>query len=225
MFEKLKEQRRTIAFFAAIYLVFGIAFFYLMFMTPGLDFSQDETEEGVKIFVFNNSGHIIRGIEIETSLGEHVALVDGLAPREKQLLVLPELTGVVTLVARAPYHATATKSFSSVGGGSTGIGTKDIKLDYKVTAPSLVFIDFNFVAEIELCNKGDALDEIVVAEEHGTTYFKENKLTKTIALDIGICETLPFTLTPSRAGKTKIYFNVNALSYSKQIEKEISIEE
>jgi hypothetical protein len=221
MFEKIRRQRRAIVFFAATYVLFGSAFFYLLFLTPGLDFVQEKADSGITVFLFNNSSHIIHDIRVETGTGEQVLLVESLNPKERALLPMEGRTGAVKLVAKAPFHATATKVFSFVEGN----GGEEVKMGYKVTTPSLVFVDFNFVAEIEVCNQGDTLPKVSIVEIHGKTLFKEERRTETVSLEAGECKKIGFTLTPTRAAKTKIYFNVKALSYSKQIEKEITIEE
>ncbi len=221
MFEKVLKQRRALVFFAVIYLIFGSAFFYLLFMTPGLEFIQEETEGKMRVFLFNNSSHVINSIEVETDFGEKIASVEQLAPQEKALLQLEGRSGAVKLVARAPFHAAASRVFSFVEGGET----EEVKLSYKVTAPSIVFVDLNFVTRIEVCNEGGELSEVSLEERHGKTFFKEESRVETISLVGGECKEISFTLTPAKTGRTKIYFNVKALSYSREIEKEITIEE
>lgn len=220
MFEKIKKQRRVLFVFAGTYLLFGAAFVYLLFMTPGLEFTQQESGGKVQVFLLNNSIHVVRDIEVETAEGEKIISVERLMPQQKALLPLKERTGTVNLVAKAPYHATATTSLSFSGTGET-----EVKLEYKITIPTTVFVDFNFTAEIEVCNKGDVVPEVKIEERHSAVYFKEDKGIATISLDAGACKKAYFTLTPAKAGDTKIYFNVKALSYSKQLETEITVKE
>lgn len=212
---RVMKKKRTLTMFAVTYIVFGAAFIYLMLMTPGLDFVQEQSQ----IYLMNNSGHVIHDIEVENSVGERIAFVETMVPQQKELLDV-EGGGTITLSASAPYHATAQRSFTF-----TGEEGREVKFDYKLTVPRVVIVDINFDVEIELCNKGDELDALQIGKSHSALFFREGGSGKTIALGKAECESVVFTLTPLKVGKTKIYFNVKALSYSREIEKEITIEE
>ena len=222
MFEKVKEQRRVLVFFAFVYLVFGSAFFYLLFMTPGLDFVQEKTEKTVEVYLVNNSLHLIHSVEV-TKDGEPILFVERLTPKERVGVPVEDGGETINLSANAPYHAKVTRTFSIV---RTGLPDDNpAELTFRVTMPSLGFVDFGFDANIEVCNQGKELDNVLVEESHEEEFFEERNKSESFALQTGECKTASFPLTPAKTGTTKIYFKVKALSYSRETEREIKIEE
>jgi len=222
MLEKLKRRRRTIIFFAAIYVLFGSAFIYLLFMTPGLDFAQQQVSDELEVFVLNNSMHIINNINVETNTEGKVLEVARLLPGEKKLIPIAEKTGTVGISASAPFHASISRDFLFQEDG-TGIGEGNVGI--KTTMPSTVFTGIEFEAEIEICNAGNLEVSLSVSEGHDSELLEGTTPAQDISIAAGNCEKAVFAMKALKTGKTKIYFNINALSFSKKVEREITIEE
>ena len=222
MFENVKAQRRTVVFFAFVYLVFGAAFFFLLFMTPGLEFSQEKTNNTIEVYLVNNSIHLIHSIEVKSD-GEPLLSVERLMPQERVVVPIEQKKETISLSASAPYHAKVTRTFSIVESDPDENGA--VELNFGVTVPTLGFVDFGFDASIEVCNQGKSLDNVLVEESHGAEFFKESNKSEGFSLNEGECRTASFPLTPAKTGTTKIYFKVKALSYNREIEREIRIEE
>lgn len=222
MFEKMREHRRVISFFAFVYLIFGASLFYLLLFTPGLEFSQEETEEGsLAVFIGNNSVHIINGIDIERQTGETVLEIERLLPGEKIQLDFSEESGAVSILAKAQYHNTVGADFSV-----TAPGEKVPRISYQVIIPTLALVGTPFNAEIEACNDGEEIVEGLEFEQsHDAEFFEEKESVQMLSLAVGDCEKLEFLLTPIKKGTTKIYFKVKAQSYSKTFDRQIEITE
>ncbi len=222
MFEKMREHRKVIAFFAFIYLVFGASLFYLLLYTPGLEFSQEETEEGgLDVFIGNNSVHIINSIEVARQSGEKVLEIEQLLPGEKIKLDFSEESGAIIISAKAPYHETVGASFTVISPKE-----KVPRISYQIIVPELVLVGTPFNAEIEACNDGEETVEGMEFEQnHEAGFFEEEESVQMLSLAVGACENLVFSLTPLKEGTTKIYFNVKARSYSKKFSRQVEITE
>lgn len=210
-----RKRRRSLIFFAIIYLFFGAAFIFLFFFTPGLKFVQEEKDGKMQVFIYNESSHIIHDITVETSNGEVIVSGKKLKPLEKKQVDLGNRLGSMDLIAKAPYHPSAKINF---------VGVNPIKLNYKVTAPSKAFVGTNFLLDIIICNDGDPVTDLSVEETHDDFFLEENSAQK-VSIAKGECKKVEFGFTPVKAGTTKIFFNVKAPSYSKELEREVTIEE
>ena len=222
MFEKMREHRKVIRFFAVVYLVFSVALIYLLFYTPGLEFSMTETAEGgLDVFIENNSVHIINNIEIEGLPEEKVLEIKQLLPREKIKLDFGENSGAIHLSAKAPYHETVGADFTLWQPGE-----KIPNISYHLIIPELVLVGTPFNAEIEVCNDDEeTIESMEFEQRHGTEFFAEEKSVQVLSLAARDCENLIFSLTPINEGTTTIYFNVKAQSYSKQFSRQVEIVE
>ena len=223
MFEKIKEQRRILVFFAAIYIVFGSMLAFLLFFTPGLSFAQGQEQHNFgDIFLVNDSIHIINTITVETDSGETIAEIERLAPGE--MFKLPvEKTGAIILVARAHYHDEVSSNFTFKGQPGR---QETPTLSYRILANDVALIGIEFVAKIDVCNEDtEPWEDFSIEQGHEAEFFEENASKESFSLEAEACESFSFSLTPSQAGQTKIYFNVEGPSYSKKIEREIEIQE
>jgi uncharacterized membrane protein len=212
-------KKKIISFFIVMYIVFGAMLFYLIQMTPGLEFSQEQTGETAKVFVKNNSVHLIYNISVYGDDKKEVISVEKLAPQEKKEIPLGEGIEKIKLFASAPYHATVSQEFS--------IHTqKGINVAYKTSYPGVVFTGYSFTLKLNLCNNDkENINNISIEESHDSEFIKEENSAKEVSLEAGECMDVSYDFTPLKVGKTTANFNISAADYNEKFSREINIEE
>lgn len=218
-----QKKQPVILFFAIIYIVFGGSLVYLLFLNTGLDIVMETGEKEVKVFLKNDSVHLIRdiNISIQRQSGEILALpsVDQLKPGEKKEITLPELENEqIKIIAAAPFHAKVSKVVSIEK-------SRGAKINFEVITQSTAFTGVPFLASIRICNEAEQIDDLKVDEMHSTGFFEERARTETVSLPKGECKKLDFTLTPKMAGAATIYFKLSAANVSRELEQKITIVE
>jgi hypothetical protein len=77
---------------------------------------------------------------------------------------------------------------------------------------------------VKLCNVStNNLPDVKWVESFSSQYFLEEGLSRSVSLNEGACKTLYFTLTPIKAGTTKIDFKLNIGAMEKSLSQELII--
>ncbi len=214
-----EQRKKAVTYFAGVFILYIAILVFLVFFTPGIEISEQQTPEGIEIFVANSSMHLIRELKVYTADGKELLTVEELKPREKVKVPLTGLSDLVVINASAPFHATISLSLSLRG-------TKGLKLVFETSYPSIALAGTKFTVFLDICNKGDiGVPEITIEEAHARDFFSEQKKTEKISLDRGQCRKIGFPLTPLKKGETEIYFNIKALGVSEEFKRTIKIEE
>ena len=214
-----EKKKRIIAFFAGVFVLYsGMLVFFILF-TPGLDLVEEKVGESIDIFVSNSSIHTIKEVRIETQEGRVLLSIPELKPGEKAAIPLQGLTDLVVLNAKAPFHASVSRSISLKG-------AKGLKLSYETSFQTIAFTGIKFSVFLNICNSGSInIEELVVEEQHKADFFSESRQSKKTALKIGECKKLEFQLSPTKVGETEIYFNIDTLGVSEKFSRKIEIRE
>ncbi|GEM_PF-2062991 len=219
----LAKKKKTLAFFCLIFAVFAALLFYLAFFNAGLEISMETNENQVKFFLQNNSMHLIRDslVSIKRANGETQPLVQiaELNPKEKIELNMPFIEKEqIKIIASAPFHVTISREASIERSMSA-------KLRIEVTLKDSVPVGTGFTASLRVCNDAATIDNLKIAEVHIADFFEEAPKVQLISLPEGECRRIDFRLTPKKAGETTIYFKLQAINISQEMERAIAITE
>jgi hypothetical protein len=210
----LKRKQRAIVGFFLIYLTFVGMLVALLLFTPGFEF----TEEQGRVFLKNNSMHVVKNIKVELSDKTPVDCIAQLGPGSSKELYVPDTKRPAKIIAFAPFHSTVEKTLLPAG-------TESPELLPKITYPAPAVKGREFSLSLELCS-ANADIRVSVTESHEQRFFKE-KSQRTVGgmtIDAGKCWTTEFLLTPQETGTAKVNFTLEAENYSKTITEEIKVE-
>lgn len=208
----IKRKQRALVFFFIIYLTFTVMLVSLVVFTPGLEF---EEEEG-KVYLKNNSVHVVKNIKVELADGTPIDCVPQLMPGSLRKLYVPEKRRPTKIIAFAPFHPKIEKTLLP-------LGKKGFRLTYNINYDTPVRVTKEFVLKLELCAENADLNALLIKEWHDKSFFKEESQNRVIGLSQGKCRVQEFWFTPKRAGTTKISFSLEAENYMKIIEEEIRV--
>lgn len=218
-----EKRKPVIIFFGLIYLIFGAFMLYLLFFNTGLDIVAETSEKEIKVFLQNNSVHLIRDINVllERENGETLLIdsIKALKPREKIQVQLPSIEKEkVTIIAIAPFHARISKDISIER-------TKGAKLNFEIAMQSTAFVEIQTSIALKVCNQGDTINDLKIVEVHSPDFFEEQAKTDTVAIPENECKKIDYALTPKKTGQTTIYFKFTALNVNQELERSITIME
>ncbi|MFH1234369.1 MAG: hypothetical protein V1493_02045 [Candidatus Diapherotrites archaeon] len=208
----LKRRQRALVGFFLIYLTFVGMLVALLLFTPGFEFRE---EEG-RVFLKNNSVHVVKNIKVELSDKTPIDCIAQLGPGSSKELYVPDTKRPAKIIAFAPFHSTVEKTLLPTG-------TENIELSPKITYAKPVIKGREFSLSLELCSQNVDV-KISIAESHEQRFFKEESKQRVIDLGLGKCRTLEFQLTPLQAGSTKVQFSLEAENFAKTITEEIKVE-
>lgn len=214
-------KKRIFTIFMAIYVIFGIFLIYLLFGNFGMEASlkYSDAEQSYRIFVENQSMHIIKDISVKVEEGGVVRELDKIAVlrpnKDFNVNYFPPI-GVknIKVILEAPFHQTVSRSF--------GVRGKEIDFEPKLSSPERAFIGKNFTINLELCNRSIDLNNITVTESHSEAYFLERDRIDILDLKAEECENIVYTLTPTQIGTTTIYFNVKVQHFNGLFDMDMS---
>ncbi len=225
----ITQKKRTVMIFVAVMFVFAIILSYLLFFNTGLEVESTYTQEQkeIHITVKNNSMHAIRNITVNyvTISGDEKEIdsIEKLAPEESKEILLKkneEMEDFVDVIVRALFHQSVSKRII------VGESQEQSGLSYSVTAPEYAFTGLEYVIKIGICNpKGRRVLTVKVLEQHSKDFFIEENRNMEKPIIGDECEDFLFEFIPKKQGKTEIYFNIKAGSYSKSFEQKVSVEE
>jgi hypothetical protein len=216
-FSKRQKQMRYY-FLGIVGLYIGVLIILLFFM-PGLSLVGREVNDEIQLYVVNDSVHAIREIDVSTNQGHVLLQIPLMLPQEEIEIPLRGLKGYVIVQAHAPFHSTTFRAISLSG-------TQGVNVSYETAISPTTQIGFASPVHVSVCNTGRIdLEQVLVEELHEDEFFAETNTKKQFSLDIGECEAVQFTLTPEKAGRTEIYFNINALDLSESFVRVIDISE
>ncbi len=210
----LEAEKRKFLVFGVIFAVFAIIIIYLLFFTAGLKFSKEFESGKTKVFIENESVHLIRNIKIFAN-EELLQEVLELKPGEKSEIILPA-SPFVKLSAQAPFHSTITTDISI-----SNISNVDFK--YSTSYPKPVLAGFGFELALELCNNGDGV-RVNVNETHDKEFFEEGFQADSISVAGKECKTIKYNLTPLKKGETLLSFNIKSENFNESFEQTIQVD-
>lgn len=213
----LKGKKRNLFFFVVIYLVFGVLLTYLLYFNTGLEFVQEATEAGVKVYLKNSSVHLIQNIEVVDEEGEEIASFEQLLPEEKKLLEFGEKMDS-RLQAKAPFHVSVEMKL-----GAAKVTKKGASLSYSTSYPSIVFEEEEFNVKVEVCAKENEIKGIEIFPELNAKveFLDGDKVVLNVAKDS--CKEAAFNFKALQEGVTTIRFKIKALNSIKEVESKITI--
>ena len=188
----------------------------------GAQISVVGTEAEVGMVISNTSGHIVRDAVVIIDTGERIVneKIPELAPGEdynflKRLEIPENLVYKVTIAA--PYNQPININFE--------INESTIDpVDAKVTMATTMEVGEEYNSQVNLCNISPSpLPDVGWEESFSAEYFEEEGLQRSIALDLAQCKTLPFILTPKKAGSTDITFKLVVGGSVKEYKQELTI--
>ncbi|MEM0360143.1 MAG: hypothetical protein QXK06_02280 [Candidatus Diapherotrites archaeon] len=208
----LKRRLRAIIGFFLIYVAFVGMAIALFLYTPGLSFQ----EENEKLFLKNNSVHIVQNIKVELADGTPIDCISQLAPGSMKELYVAESKKPARILAFAPFHATVEKTLLAAGKKAEGIS-------HKTSHEMPVIAGKQFSLNLEICSKAKAI-EVSIAESHEQRFFKEKSQSRSMRIGKGECINSEFLLTPQERGTAKVKFVLEAENYNETIIEEIQVE-
>jgi hypothetical protein len=208
----LKRKQRAIVGFFLIYLTFVGMLVALLLFTPGFEF----TEEQGRVFLKNNSMHVVKNIKVELSDKTPVDCIAQLGPGSSKELYVPDTKRPAKIIAFAPFHSTVEKTLLPAG-------TESPEFLPKITYPAPAVKGREFSLSLELCS-ANADISVSVTESHEQRFFKEKSQTRLMVVGKGKCRATEFLLTPQETGTAKVNFTLEAENYSKTITEEIKVE-
>ncbi|MCX6802440.1 MAG: hypothetical protein NT067_05020 [Candidatus Diapherotrites archaeon] len=207
----LKRRQRAIVGFFLIYLTFVGMLVALLLFTPGLELRE---EQG-KVFVKNNSVHVVKDIKVELSDNTPIDCIAQLGPGSSKELYVPDTKRPAKIIAFAPFHATVEKTLLP-------LGTESLELSHKITYATPVAKGKEFTIKLELCSENADIS-ISITESHEQRFFKEKSQTRLMVVGKGKCRAAEFQLTPQETGTASVSFALEAENYSKTIIEEIKV--
>lgn len=219
---------RVVRFFALIYIVFGASVLYLLYFNTGISLGGSaDTATGVfHITVKNSSIHLIRDLNVfvldANGFEKNILSINALKPGEEKRIDLYEshaVEGVISLIAKAPFHLQVLKKIEIQRMGSEPKG--ELTVELKGQNKAFIGTAANFT--LKICSSANDENEIKIENKFSRNYFSSAEETKTISLKKNECSEQVFKLLPSGRGKTTIVFNITTKQVNKRLEKEIEI--
>ncbi|MFH1586561.1 MAG: hypothetical protein ABID38_01750 [Candidatus Diapherotrites archaeon] len=216
-----QAKKRIFTIFMVIYVIFGIFLLYLLFGNFGMEagLKYNEAEQSYRIYVENQSLHIIKDISIKVEEKGVVKELDKIAVLKPDgnfyVNYFPPI-GVknIKVILDAPFHQTVSRAF--------GVQGKEIDFEPTLSSPDRAFVGRNFTMSLSLCNRSIDLNNITVTESHSEAYFLERDRIDVIDLKAEDCENIIYTLTPTQIGATTIYFNVKVQHFNELFEDNLT---
>lgn len=214
----LKGKKRTVSFFAVIYIVFGVMLFYLFYFNTGLEFVKVEKDKEMNLYLTNSSIHLIRNISVIDDDGKEVALIKYLLPKEKQLITF-EKKKAVELEAKALFHVPIKIAFS-LGVYPTG----DVVLNYNTNYPQIVLLNEDFIIKVEVCAKENEAKGVEVFPQFDKEMVEFlDKKSAFLDVEKDSCKEAEFKFSALKKGVTTITFNIKAQNSVKKVDAKITI--
>ena len=221
----LENRGHFLIVFACIYLAYAAIVFYLLYFNTGIaiDASIDKGGNAVNVIVKNESSRMIKDIKIEMLVGDEVEdskMLSALRPGKDAFLNFPfEIAAGknITVSASAPFHLPV-KRILELG--------KTLQIKIRSTlklSREKIFVDQNLWMALELCNLGEAFDNITVIFKYDAIFDSGSLKVVNISLSKNVCKELPYIIRALEIGRGNIYFNISAYDYSDKIEKEIEV--
>jgi len=151
----IKRKQRALVGFFLIYLTFAAMLVLLLAYTPGLSF---EEEEG-KVYVKNDSFHIVKNIKVELSDGTPIDCIGQLMPGSQRDLNISEAKRPSRITALASFHPLAEKTLFP-------LGKKGFRLAREVQYGKPVLVGKQFELGLKLCAENADLGKVFVRQEH-----------------------------------------------------------
>lgn len=208
----IKRKQRALVGFFLVYVTFAALFVALLAYTPGLSFEEDAG----KVYIRNDSFHIVKNVKVELSDGTPVDCIAQLMPGSKRDLNISEAKRPSRITAEAPFHPLAEKTLFP-------LGKKGFTLAREVLYDAPAQAGKQFELKLKLCAENADLGKVFIRETHDESFFKEEMINRVIILPMGKCSEESYWLTPLQAGKTKIVFTLEAEGYATAIEEEIRV--
>ncbi|MEM4598465.1 MAG: hypothetical protein QW400_02140 [Candidatus Diapherotrites archaeon] len=206
-----EKVKRLIAVFSFIFVAYFSLAAYLVFFAPGLKFEIIDE----KLYLKNESSHIIRQITVETDSGVIIDCIPELAPSQKARIILPSDKKIGFVTARAPFHKeTRQYAFAESPEDLLSIEFEQEKAKLGST----------FKVYLTICNKTTEEMFVNVSETHDATFIKEENKTILLGIKAGSCRKTAFEYRPIRGGNTEVIFIISGEFFRKEISKKIEIE-
>ncbi len=223
----LPEKRKKVAlYFLAIVAVFSVILAYLLFLNIGLEMGERANPQtGMReVYIGNSSSRVIYNITVSYFDAEgnkkQIAAIDSLRPGEQYGIQIPELQGMtsIKIIAEAPFHQALIKTVSP-------FAARKVEIGLSLRAPEVTFVGSLLALELELCNNGDDVDNVIVGEAHDESFFGAFAEERTLSIKGGECTVQHYELMPKKAGETTIYFNITAYGSTDKLQKKIMVSE
>ena len=213
----LSGKKQNALFFLVVLAIFGAILVFLVFFTPGLSVSVYGSGNEKFVVVANTSGHSIRDVSVAASDGKLLKKIGALEPGQKQEMPLEGFMGTVTIVASAPFHATA----------STDVffETPAVNISYKIQQQSLFFVGGKAKIVIEVCRQGALPKTVSVSESFDEAAVEASQRKQVLDFNAGGCVSTDFLFTPKKPGAFEIFFNLNAENVSESFKRTINVNE
>ena len=210
MFAGISRKRRILYIYLFFATTFGLITLYLLFFNVGLALKNPVSKEGTfSIDLTNTSTHKITDIKVYYIKDQNRHLIfniDELMPNEAVTIPLKREyseNGKIRLIAEAPYHKTVVKELS-LG----QIRPSNVQLE--ISAPRAFFVNLTSEISLNACNISDELADVIIVLEAPKALISAEKEMAKFKLLPKECKKVSFTVKPSAAGDTTIYFNLVA---------------
>ncbi|MCX8189700.1 MAG: hypothetical protein N3F05_00525 [Candidatus Diapherotrites archaeon] len=206
-----EKVKRLLAVFSFVFVAYSSLAIYLIFFAPGLKFEIINE----KLYLKNESSHVIKNITVETDSGLIIDCIPVLAPYQKTRIYVPSDRKIGFVIAKAPFHKEA-KQYAFAESPEAMLSIEVDQENAKVGSKFKIYLN--------ICNKTSEDIFITVSETHDATFIKEEN--KTILFDVkaGGCRKTAFEYLPIKSGNTEIIFIVTGEFFKKEIAKKIGIE-
>ncbi|MEM4663177.1 MAG: hypothetical protein QXM75_04095 [Candidatus Diapherotrites archaeon] len=205
-----EKIRRSLLLFSLIFVAYFSLIVYLVFFAPGLKFIVIDG----KLYLKNESSHMIKNITVETDSGFVVDCIVELLPSQLTRIVLPSERRVGFVIAKAPFHREA-KYYLTLEAP-----TEIITLDFE---QENAFAGMPFNVYLNICNRTSEDVFATVSERHDKTFIKGNDKTILVNIKSNGCRKVAFDFFPIKRGNTEVSFVVHGEFFRKEISKNIEI--
>lgn len=216
----LEKKKRVLIFFAVVYVVFIAIFMQLLFFNGGLTLDREVTDSGEKLFLGNESSHIIKNIDLLDEKGNKIGFVEELKPKEKTAVDVPK--GITKITASAAWHVPVSTAILKIEAG--------VPLNLSANYPKKVKTGNEFKVYLEICsdemNTGEI--ETIIDQKSLTTIEKDidddMQYDRLINLNNEKCITEDFEFKAIAKGTAQIIFKLKALNTIKELKIDMVIE-
>jgi hypothetical protein len=218
-----QTYKEPIYVFIAIYAIFGIIIFYIIFSNQGFEIQEkfNQNTKQKEFFLQNLTKRKINDINITYLDNKNQKILKNesikeLMPEEKKMLD-------ITSISASEIKITATSTFYNPAEKIIIFETQ--KPTIKTSYPRTVKFGQRFDFTLEYCNNDNKdTQKTIIEENHDKIFFLEKPITKTLQVKAGECEKITYNFLAAHRGETKIYFNVITPNTNQQIEEIIRVE-
>jgi len=210
-------KKQNALFFLIVLMLFGAILVFLVFFTPGLSVSIAGSGTEQSVVVKNTSSHAIRNISVSASDGNLMDKIAELLPKQERSVPLGNLAGTVTIIVRAPFHASVSKDVFS--------DRPAVNISYNVQQQSVFFVGSEAKILLEICRQGSLPTHVTVSESFDETAFDAPEKSVSADFNSENCVSTDFAFVPKKAGDFEILFNIKAENVSESFKRTVSVTE